>query len=364
MLTIDKSKKKKLIIIGAIILYLIIFVPIGIKLYSSHSDIIPGNDSFKYTVNSDGKTCTVTGLGFANNNTNIVIPSVIGNYTVTAISKSAFEGSRIQTVIIPSTITSIGSRAFANCKSLTAVYGLENCTDLVQISDYTFYLCKELNTVQLPPKLLSIGEQAFSNCYSLQTISFPDTLKTIRTGAFVGCLELSNIQFPDSITQFGPSAFGMCNTLTEVVIPPLVEDYEMGVFAGCESLTSILVPDNNKFASSINGVLYDKNKRILWCYPSGITNKEFTVPDGVRKLGSCSLAYNKHLETIFIPRSIKTLSTNVFLETPNLKSIYYDGTVAEWLSIKKNHDWNNESSNFIIYCTDGQISKDGTVTYN
>ena len=363
MASIDKSKKKKLIIIGVIILYLVIFVPIGMMLYSSYPDIIPGSNGFKYIVSEDGKTCAITGLAFGNNNKDIVIPSVIGNHTVTSISNSAFEGSRIQTVTIPSTITSIGSRAFANCESLTAVYGLENCIGLRQILGYTFYLCKELKTVQLPPKLIYIGEEAFSNCYVLQTISFPATLKTIDQGAFVGCLKLSNVQFPNSITKFGPAAFGMCNTLTEVLIPPLVENYDMGVFIGCESLTSILVGDDNDFASSVDGILYNHNKRTLWCYPAGKTAKQFVVPDGVTKLGSCSFAYNNHLETLYVPSSVKTLNANIFFESPNFKSLYYDGTVEEWLSIKKDSIWNDESSSFTIYCTDGTIAKDGTITH-
>ena len=47
----------------------------------------------------------------------------------------------------------------------------------------------------------------------------------------------------------------------------------------------------------------------------------------------------------------------------NIKNINYNGTVKEWQAIKKYVHWRMDSSDFIIYCTDGQIFKDGTVTY-
>ena len=319
---------------------------------------------FEYSVNIDKTTCTIKGLSNDSNPRHISIPSKIKDYTVTSIAAGAFENGQMETVSIPSTIKSIGNNAFANCKSLYAVYGLEMCADIQQISDKTFFLCKSLNTIKLPPDLTYIGKQAFSNCYSLKSISFPTTIKRIDEGAFVGCLELSDVSFPDSITSFGAAAFGMCNSLREIVLPPLVQSYEMNVFGDCAALEKILVGKNNAFANSINGVLYNKSNTILWSYPSGKTEKQFIVPNGVITLGSCSFSYNDHIETLYIPNSIKNLNTNVFCESINLKSIKYDGSIVDWMAIKKDFDWNAESSNFTIYCTDGQIAKDGTVTYN
>ena len=43
--------------------------------------------------------------------------------------------------------------------------------------------------------------------------------------------------------------------------------------------------------------------------------------------------------------------------------IYFDGTIEEWTAIGKGGQWNDYTGDYIIYCTDGEIAKDGTVTY-
>ena len=76
-----------------------------------------------------------------------------------------------------------------------------------------------------------------------------------------------------------------------------------------------------------------------------------------------AFAYNPYLKEITIPKSINSIYNNVFSNSPNLLASYYEGDVKKWQSIYKAPDWNLDSANYTIYCTDGQISKDGTVTY-
>jgi hypothetical protein len=39
----------------------------------------------------------------------------------------------------------------------------------------------------------------------------------------------------------------------------------------------------------------------------------------------------------------------------NLKDIYYNGTIEEWNSIIKDEEWDFQSGNYTIHCTDGTI---------
>ena len=46
-----------------------------------------------------------------------------------------------------------------------------------------------------------------------------------------------------------------------------------------------------------------------------------------------------------------------------LNKIHFNGTVAQWQGIEFDSGWNGSTGKYTIYCTDGQIAKDGTVTY-
>ena len=45
-----------------------------------------------------------------------------------------------------------------------------------------------------------------------------------------------------------------------------------------------------------------------------------------------------------------------------LAEIKFNGTCKEWQSIEKGDYWDDDTGNYTVYCTDGTVSKDGTVT--
>ena len=68
------------------------------------------------------------------------------------------------------------------------------------------------------------------------------------------------------------------------------------------------------------------------------------------------------LTSITIPNSITSIGSHAFYKCTNLTSITFDGTVEQWNAISKDSDWDSYTGNYIIYCTDGEIAKDGTIT--
>ena len=322
-----------------------------------------GSPEFEYKVNVDKETCTIIGLSSFSTQGNITIPSKIGNYTVTGIGDNAFANADIKTITIPPTVRTIGKGAFDGCASMTSVYGLENCENILQIPDSAFRYCYSLKDIDFPPNLVYIGKEAFAHCDELQSVEFPSKLKKIDDDAFLWCESLSNVVFSDSITTLGTTAFGACFQISKIVLPLSIESCSTAPFANCQSLTTIIVDEDNPYLTVVDNILYNKKLTIIRCYPSGKTEKEFILPEGITDIGPCTFAYNNHLESITIPNSVKLIYMNVFTESPNIKNIYYNGTVQEWQAIKKYDHWRMDSSDFIIYCTDGQIFKDGTVTY-
>ncbi len=342
-----------------------------------------GNNGLEYKVNSDGKTCTITGLGTYSSK-DLVIPSHIGGYKVTAIADHAFQGTDIETFSGPDSITTIGRCAFKGCKQLKTAFLPDNITE---ISEFCFESCDNLYYIQLPQKLKHVGKSAFSLCTSLVEIELPEGVLTIEEKAFYWCERMTSINFPQSLQTIGEIAFGGCKSLQEVVLPDFLMTIGKGAFTLCYSLKEVHIPasvmligafpfghnnlikitvdEYNTTLSSINGDLYYNNDRILINYACGKSLISFQIPEGVEELGSLSFSGSINLVDIFIPNTVKFIGSSIFWGANNIKLLHYEGTVNEWKNIFKPDNWNsNTESTFTIICTDGTIAMDGTVTYN
>lgn len=131
----------------------------------------------------DGTYCLVDYTGVASN---INIPSTYNGIAVTQIGSKAFQYTRIKTIIVPSSVTSIGDRAFEGCSNLTTVTFAEG-SRLEQIGENAFKDCKKLTSITLSSHVNVIGSYAFYRCESLASITFEGTAakwKTVRKGSY------------------------------------------------------------------------------------------------------------------------------------------------------------------------------------
>ena len=175
--------------------------------------------------------------------TTVYVPSVFEGVKVTTIGDDAFvmssEVNGITKIVLPDTITTIGERAFYDCRYLTSVnvsknvtsigkaafYNNERLTDfgdissLTEIAAETFLGCKKLSKVTLPEGLTKIGDQAFTDCELLQSINIPSTVTTIGAQAFENCKKLTEITLPAGLTAIGENAFKGCTSLAKVYAP-------------------------------------------------------------------------------------------------------------------------------------------------
>jgi hypothetical protein len=121
--------------------------------------------------------------------------------------------TNLTTLIIGTTVTTIGQNAFYNCRSLTSVI--------------------------IPVAVTTIGQDAFQYCTSLTSINIPAGVTTIGSGVFYSCTSLSSINFPDSVTNIGRGMFTYCTRLASVTIPNSVTSIEYLSFGLCSSLASV-----------------------------------------------------------------------------------------------------------------------------
>ena len=296
--------------------------------------------------------------------TSIEIPS-----GVTSIGNSAFKNcTSLASIEIPSSVTSIGNEAFAYCTNLTSIeipsgvtsienYAFSNCTSLNSINvdkdnqsyssedgilfdkekkklitypagkkekEYnipssvtsigagTFYGCRSLTRIEIPSSVTSIECLAFYGCTSLTSIEIPSSVTRIAAQVFYGCTSLTSIEIPSSVTSIGMWAFYNCTSLTSIEIPSSVASIGIYAFSRCVSLNSINVDKSNQEYSSEDGILFDKDKKELICYPAEKKEKEYNIPSSVTSIGTYAFGNCTNLTRIEIPSSVTSIGGGAF----------------------------------------------------
>ena len=201
------------------------------------------------------------------------IESYIIPDSVTDIGDYAFSHSSLSNIVIPDSVTDIGDYAFSDCSSLTKIVIPNSVTD---IGDYAFWECSSLTNIVIPDSVTDIGNSAFAYCSSLSNIVIPNSVTDIGDGAFAYCSFLSNIVIPDSVTDIGSSAFLGCSSLVKIVIPDSVTDIGVFAFEYCSSLSKIVIPDSvtdiGKGAFSGCSLSYDFKQELISRFGKEIFN--------------------------------------------------------------------------------------------
>ena len=223
---------------------------------STEQEISVGDYKYAYTVNADGSTATITEFRGPVDPKNtgpydIDIPEKLGNYTVTVLGEDSFSTddfdsplydihhTKIHSVTIPQSVTSIGKDAFAQCRALQSLtiddaatsigdWTFDECYKLTTLSlgekiktigDYAFYDCRILNNVTIPQSVTSIGDHAFGSCYGMDSFTIKDATTSIGKYAFSDCQSLTTLSLGENITTIGDDAFRSCYKLETITLP-------------------------------------------------------------------------------------------------------------------------------------------------
>jgi hypothetical protein len=138
--------------------------------------------------------------------------------------------------------------------------------------------------------------------------------------AFFGCYALKNIEIPSSVTSIGNNAFGGIHDGSKVIKIPASACIGEGAFKYWGDLTIINVSTDNAIYSSMDGVLYDKNKTELICVPLAMNGK-FDVPSGVTNIGVGAFSLCMGLTSIKIPSSVTSIGDYAFNGCSGLTNI-------------------------------------------
>lgn len=178
----------------------------------------------------------------------------------------------------------------------------------------------------------SIGDRSFYKCTSLTSITLPKGLTSIGDDTFYGCSSLTSITLPERLTSIGNSAFWYCSSLTSITLPGGLSSIGVAPFFSCTSLTDINVDDKNLYFTSIDGVLFSKDRNTLICCPAR-KEDEYIVPEGVTSIRYVAFNYCTSLTSITIPESLTSMGSAAFYECTSLTSI----TLPKGLSSISDH---------------------------
>jgi hypothetical protein len=204
-----------------------------------------------------------------------------------------------------------------------------------------------ITSITISEGIVSIPDASFNGLTSLETISLPDSLETIRWGAFGNCTSLTSISIPAGVKNIKEAAFFGCSSLNQIVvdagnpnyasvdnclydeamttllrcradavnftIPDGVTRIGGGAFRGCQNVVSITIPDS---VTSIGGYAFEDCASLV----------DITIPEGVEKIKLKTFANCSALREVVIPASVTTIEENVFAGCSKLENVLFYGS--------------------------------------
>ena len=245
--------------------------------------------AFEYVVVNGGARVT----GYTGGRTNVVVPETLGGYPVTAMERAFDNNDEIMTVVLPSTLKTLGGYTFWGCDNLRRV---TFNSDITAIGDFEFFQCRVLEDFMLPESVTSIGMKAFSGCRALTKLPFGGHVQTIGNYAFEECWGFTGVDIPDGVKTIGANAFSNGQFLTNIVIPASVTSIGSNAFSG--SLYEMTIYGYAGTAAET----YAQSKGIAFVDLGAQVPAEFTY--ATNEMGTFITGYTGAATTVVVPAMI------------------------------------------------------------
>lgn len=297
----------------------------------------------------------------------------------------------MSSVVIPESVTEIGTYAFSGCKNLASI-SIPNRVTVIK--DYAFGACFSLTSVNIPDSVTELGRRVFSNCSSLHEFRgkyasddgrcliddgvlcefapagltsyiIPDCVTKIGESVFNDCANLASVTIPESVVSIGEYAFAGCTSLASITIPDSVTSIEFSAFRGCSNLANISIPDSvtkigkyafahcwNMVSATIGNGVRTIESSLFWdcirlktlsiggnvtdigefAFQECVSLTSVTIPDSVTVIGEYAFAYCPSLKRVDMGAGVKTIHDYAFQNCDALTSVYISDLKA-WYNI-------------------------------
>ena len=246
-------------------------------------------------------------------NTNVIVKE-----DITTICTLAFANTPVQTVQLPSTLTTIRDGAFQNCTALKQITLPKSMTF---IEGGAFQNCSALTSISVPQNVTYLGASAFSGCTSLTSATLPQTITRISSGLFENCSSLTTVQASSALTSIGSRAFAETSALSSFTFPQTLTAVGAESFTGSGIVTANL-PQSVTYLGA--GAFADCTKLVYAQVPAAIQAirertfrnctelKNVSIPEGIRYIGAAAFQNDVSLQTVDFAQSLLTICDNAF----------------------------------------------------
>lgn len=289
---------------------------------------------------------------FGSSNTSV--PTALKSVTLvgdTILAANAFAGgSKIESVSLPATLTTVSTSALSGCTSLTSLtldsqnqslfvqcgilYEKTSLTVLGHVSKFTGEMTYPagvttvpggdmtgVTSIILPDSVVSFsssvtglapkiaeGPQMLFGYVNKANLTRAVMTSGTAAPSFSGAEKLVTVSLPSTVTSIAQNAFNGCAALKNVTLPSGIKAIPYGAFSGCKALTSVNIPSG---VTSIGGSAFKGCESLT----------TISIPSGVTSIGSSAFESCKKLKTVTLPSIGHTLPSSLFAYCEALTSV-------------------------------------------
>lgn len=259
-------------------------------------------------------------------------------------SDGAFNGMKMKTVVLPSTLKTIGKRTFKACTEIISDINLPE--GLIKIDEAAFASSTKLKLTSLPSTLKTINGYAFHNCSPTTITTLPAGLEgTIGTFAFSGT-KVSVSVIPDKVTAIGSSAFAGTSTsafITSLVLPVGLTTIGTKAFNN-QPLTGITLKGTNPPTTNIEGTFADGKYTGNHCF-SGVVLANISVHVPVGAASAYNVKPWNEMKEIIADGEVIVNPAN-----PQIITTTFDGRTRQYLVYKPVNSLNRNPDGLMVTC--------------
>ncbi len=272
-----------------------------------------GSKGLIYEVNEDGKTVSFVSYGTCTDEV-VYIASTYNGMPVTEMHNVAyweadyisadhgFNSKYVKRLVISDTVQIVDFECIRQCPNIESVYYGASVARIRALPFNSGY-GENFSKVEVSPNNPNYSDKG--NC-----------IVDLRTNTLVLATPTTVIPDDGSVKIIGFKAFCSAKSITSIVIPEGVKIIDHGAFMGCHELESIKLPDSLEVIE-------------------------------LSAFGSCPA-----LKTLELGTNLKAFNQTIFHKM-YCPTIYYKGTVEQWLAVAKPLN-SNVSLAIPVICTDGE----------
>ena len=296
----------------------------ALEVHKGESKIVNQDGYLFYTYNGVNYL-----LGYTGDDTALTLPESYNGQDYSIYKYAFYFNNSITSVVIPDSVTSIGSDAFNFCSTLTSVV-IGNSVTSIGFS--AFASCDALTSIVIPNSVTSIGDYAFYSCDALTSIVIPNSVKSIGDYAFCSCDALTSVVIGKKVSSIGDNTFKDCYKLVEVINKSLLVIIKNSPYRGYAGKYALEIHKGDSKIVNQDGYLFYTYNGVNYLLGYTGDDTALTLPENyngqdysIYKYAFCG---NRSITSVVIPNSVKSIGDLAFCSCSALTSIKIPNSVT------------------------------------